>query len=370
MKIIVAFDSFKESMSAIDASTAFIKGVKKVKSDIEVEIVPMADGGEGTLAVLQRCRNYEEKVMNCSDLMNQAISVTIAKTKDVCIIESASMCGLGLVESDKRNPLLATSYGLGEIVNQCIQLSVNKIIIGLGGTGVNDGGMGFLQALGVTFYKENEPLFVDHTTILEATSMDVREAMKNLKNIELIIASDVTSPLLGSSGATYTFGPQKGASKDDLIQLETNLTHLSQLMNQHMTTDISIIPGSGAAGGLGAALLLLNGKMISGIDLIMSESGLEHKIMQADYVFTGEGSIDSQSLQGKVISGIAKVCKKHNKPCIALAGKIDYNNDELYNLGITSVFSIVNQAKTLKEALCDGEKSMENIGENIIRLLK
>ncbi|MDD3026517.1 MAG: glycerate kinase [Erysipelotrichaceae bacterium] len=370
-KIVIACDSFKESISALDAAKAIERGLKTgAQGEIETVLIPLADGGEGTLEILNSVIDGQVLELEIFNHYNQLISCDYLVKGTMAVVESAKAVGLDLVEPSQRNPLQATSYGLGQLLRHICQSGIEKIIVGLGGSGTNDGGLGMLVGLGAKIYDDEGkelPLAIEN--ILKIRHIDFSGALETVKNVEIVIANDVENPYIGPNGATFVFGPQKGATPQQLDYLETCLIHLNGIIDHELGINLGQVKATGAAGGLGGAFYLLNAKMEKGIELILELTDFKNKIADADYVFTGEGSIDSQTAQGKTISGIAKLTKKNLIPLIALAGRVDFDLEDLYAIGLTAAFSITNQPKTLEAALKDGAAALEFTSKNIARIL-
>lgn len=371
MKIIIACDSFKESMSAVEACQAVEKGIKSACSHVYCQCIPMADGGEGTTEVLMAATNSIPHFMKAHSHNGEVIDVSYGINEDgIAIMETASCCGIGLVPSEKRNPTKFLSYGLGEMIKDAVNNGAKEIIIGVGGSGTNDGGFGMLYALGVQFYdKDGKVLPLEYASILKIASLDLKRAKDLLKNCTLSIASDVDNVFTGPNGATYTFGKQKGATDEQLNYLEKCLLHMQSVVFKQYGIDLSLVSKTGSAGGIGGALYLLGADMISGIDLVLKVTEFEKHIQDADYIITGEGSIDSQTIHGKTISGIAKLSSKYQKPVIAFGGRITKDAQNLYDIGVTAMFSITNEAKSLSQALEDGKETLEITVQNVCRLI-
>lgn len=373
MKFVLAPDSFKESMTAKEVCIAMEKGIRKVYRDAECIHVPMADGGEGTVQSLVDATGgelYKEEVT--APLGNKVIATYgILGDGQTAIIEMAEASGLQLVPREKRNPLITTSYGTGELIISALNKGVNKILIGLGGSATNDGGVGMLQALGIKFIdKSGQDIGFGGGELSKIVDIDMSSFDKRILNIDIEVACDVKNPLTGINGASYVFGPQKGADMEAIKRLDENLRHFSKVIKKKIGKDIDNIEGAGAAGGLGAALLgLCNGKLKRGIDIVVQYSKLEEKIKDADYVFTGEGSIDFQSKFGKTPVGVSMLAKKYGIPVIAFAGNVGEEIEELYGLGITSIIGILPGVVALEEALKAGETNMERAVKNIVRIL-
>lgn len=372
VKFVIAPDSFKESLDAFQASNAIKKGIQKIFENAEFELIPMADGGEGTSEVIINAQNGEFRKVKVTGPLSEEIEAKygyVSKEKKA-VIEVASACGLHLVEKERRNPLNTTTYGVGEMILDALNNGAEHFVIGLGGTATNDGGLGMLQALGAKAYDcSGNEIGRGGKELIKIERLDLTSLDSRLKDISIEVACDVENPLIGDYGATRTFGPQKGADSNIIEQLEIAMTNYAKIIEKTINLDIANMPKAGAAGGLGGAFLLLGCKLIKGIDLILKHTEFEEKIKDASYIFTGEGSVDSQTQYGKTIAGIASIAKRHKIPIIVLAGKVGDDIEELYDFGITSVFGIVDRPKSLEEALKDGYNSLKKTSENIARLL-
>lgn len=372
MKIVIASDSFKESMTAFEACEAMKKGIHAVDSQVDCVCIPMSDGGEGTVDVLLESTHSKIQKVEVFNPFHEKISATYGvDSAGSAIIECAAVVGIDLIPVEKRNPTIALSTGLGEMLLDALEQGANQIIIGLGGSGTNDGGFGLLYALGTKFYDKNmNELPLSMESVLKIESMDLSEAISKLEKCKLIVASDVDNVYTGKQGATYVFGKQKGANKDQLDYLESCLCHLQEIIKRQYDIDLNQIEKTGSAGGLGGALYLLGAKMMSGIEMVLNVTDFENKIKGADFIFTGEGSIDEQTINGKTISGISKLGKKYNIPVIAFAGRVSNGAQNLYDHGVTAMFSITNEAKSLEQALLDGTESLTSTTENVFKVIK
>ncbi len=371
-KIVIASDSFKESMSALDACLAIERGIKLANKNIKTIIIPMADGGEGTADVLIKNLKADPFFVKTTNPIGEVIDCKYGFVKDtkLAIIEAASCCGINLIEREKRNPSKHSSYGLGKLIVDAIKRDSKKIIIGLGGTGTNDGGLGLLIALGAVIKDKAGNVLPDNIeSLYELATIDLSIVKNNIGDVILEIASDVENPFIGPNGATMIFGRQKGANDQQLVYLEKALTHFNTIIKKELNLDLSTLKRTGAAGGLGGALYLIGAKLSSGINIVLEETKFKETIKEADYIFTGEGSIDSQTFHGKTISGIAKIAKECSVPVIALAGRVTSDAENLYDIGVTAMFSITNEAKSLEEALKDGKESLIHTTKNIIKCL-
>ncbi len=373
MKIVLAPDSFKESMTAKEVCIAMEKGIRNVRSDVEIVHSPMGDGGEGTLEALVDATDGSMHTLEVTSPLGDKVigRFGILGDNKTAVIEIAEASGLHLVNKEKRNPLIATSYGTGELIKEALDKGVSKIIIGLGGSATNDGGVGMLQALGVSFKDcNNNEIPFGGGNINKIEDIDISNFDKRIFKVKIEVACDVNNPLTGKNGASEVFARQKGADSNIVKVLDENLVHLAKKVKDILDKDINNVPGAGAAGGIGAALVgFCNGEMKSGIDTVIKYSKLEDKIKDADYVFTGEGSIDFQTKYGKTPIGVAKIAKKYEVPVIAFAGKVGKGIEELYEMGITSVIGILPEIVTIEEALKSGKLNLERSVQNVSRLL-
>lgn len=374
MKFVLSPDSFKESMSAKEVAESMERGLKVVFPQAQYIKIPMADGGEGTVESLVEATSGKIYNVSVTDPLGNPVVANfgILGDKKTAVIEMASASGIQLVPQDKRNPSVTTTYGTGELIKAALEKGANHLIIGIGGSGTNDGGAGMLQALGVRFLtKNNEEIPRGGKNLNLIHKIDISNLDSRLSKVKVEVACDVTNPLTGKEGASYIFGPQKGATEEMVKELDNNLKHYAKVIREQIGKDVENISGAGAAGGLGAGLLaFLDTKLVRGVDLIIHYTNLESHIKDADFVFTGEGSIDSQTLFGKTPFGVASVAKKYNVPVIVLAGRIGKGYEKLYDHGITAIFNILSKVTTLEQALKDGSQNVETTSQNIGRLIK
>lgn len=377
MKIILAPDSFKDSMTAKEVCQAMETGIKKVKPNSEIISVPMADGGEGTTSALVDCLHGKYLTEVVSGPLNEPVEATygLINNEKTAIIEMAAVSGITYLTDQQRNSdniKLTNTYGTGQLINSALKNGAQKIIVGLGGSATNDGGAGMAQALGIQFFDKNNQLISKHLgggDLDKIAHIDTSKINPNLNKVKFILASDVTNPLTGKDGASFTFGRQKGADQKTQELLDKNLSHYAQLIKKQINKDISNIPGSGAAGGLGAGLLAFtNAHLESGVKVVAKETNLEKQIEDADLVFTGEGATDFQTKFGKTPYGVAQIAQKYHVPVISLAGKLGEGIDQLYQYGFSAFFSILDGPCSLEEALKNGQKNVARICENIMRL--
>lgn len=371
--ILLAPDSFKESMTAKEVCEAMEKGIKKVNKNITCINVPMADGGEGTMQSLVDATGGKIYNANVIGPLGNEVEASYGILGDgkTGMLEMASSSGICLVPPEKRNPMVTTTYGTGQLIKACLDHGVNKLLIGIGGSATNDGGSGAIQALGGKLMdKDGKELGFGGGELDKLHSIDITGFDPRLKDIAVEVACDVNNPLCGEQGASNVFGKQKGATAEMIEVLDNNLRHYAEVIHEQFGKDVLNESGAGAAGGLGAGLMaFFGGTLKKGIDMVIEYSKLEEKVKAADMVWTGEGSIDFQTQYGKTPVGVAKIAKKYNKPVVALAGRIGKDIDVLYGEGIDSMFCIMRGASTLESALERGKENMEKTAENIIRLL-
>ena len=372
-KYVVAPDSFKESMTAKEVCDAMEKGIKEADSAAEVIKVPMADGGEGTVDSLVDATQGQRVIVEVTGPLGNKISAYygILGNGTTAVIEMAKASGLEIVEKKKRNPMITTTFGTGELIRDALDHNVKEIIIGLGGSSTNDGGSGMAQALGAKLLDQNNhQIPFGGGNLDKLDKIDISNLDSRLQDVKIILASDVTNPLIGKDGASRVFGPQKVATPEMVEKLENNLQHYAKIVKRDLNKEVALVSGAGAAGGLGAGLIAFTTcEMRRGVDLAIEVTKLEEKIRDADYVFTGEGGTDFQTKFGKTPYGVAKLGKKYHKPVISLAGYLGEGIDSLYSEGFTAIFGIIPGACDLSTALKNGPSNVARTTENIVRLL-
>ena len=372
MKIIIAPDSFKGSLSAFEVAKSIQRGIIKIDETIETVIVPMADGGEGTVQSLIDASGGEIIELTVHDPLFREIKSFYGIMGDgvTAVIEMAAASGLPLLTTDERNPLKTTTYGTGELIKDALTRGCQKFIIGLGGSATNDGGCGMAQALGVKFFDKNgNEVGLGGGELSKIDKIDISGIDTRIKNAEFLAACDVDNPLCGDKGASAVYGPQKGASADDVILLDKGLEHFAQLIKQQLNLDIKDVAGAGAAGGLGAgALIFLQAQLQRGIEIVTQTTNLAGKMEGADLVITGEGRIDFQTAFGKTPFGVAQLAKQKNIPVVAIAGSLGDGYQTLYDKGFDEIYSIMNKSMSLQEAMDNAEELLESATENIMRL--
>lgn len=372
---VLAPDSFKESMSASQACQAMRAGILKIIPDAKIISVPMADGGEGTVDAVLAAGDGEKITLEVmGPLPEQRVQAYFAVLDQgqTAVLEMALANGLQLLEKKRRNPLLTSSYGTGQLILAALDQGVQRIIIGIGGSVTNDAGLGMAQALGAQFYDvAGQPLQLGAAALAQLDRIDLGTLDPRLATTEIVIACDVSNPLTGANGASVIYGPQKGATSEQVQYLDQSLMHVAAVVQAQLQLDYQEIAGAGAAGGLGYGLMVFAGaKLQSGVATLIEQVQLKQWLLEADYVFTGEGAIDRQTLNGKTPLGVAQLAQAFNIPVIACAGHVGDDIDALYQAGFTAIFPIVTQCCTVEEACAQGAKNLAQCCENIARLIQ
>ncbi len=367
-KILIIADSFKGSASSIEVANLIKKGIQKVRDDLETKIIPIADGGEGTVESIITALGGEINHVNVHDPLGNIIKSYYGISNGVAIIEMASASGLPLV-GDNKNPLIASTYGTGEIILDAIKSGIKNIFIGIGGSATNDFGIGMASALGYRFLdklgKEIEPLAKN---MIDITDIDCSNVCKEIFDISITVACDVQNPLYGENGATAIYGKQKGVTDETFDLLDSGLKNISNIVNAKMNKKVADIKGSGAAGGLGGGLIAFcDASLKSGIDAILDMVGFEKEIASTSLIITGEGAIDGQTKEGKVPVGIAKRAK--NVPVIAIVGDIREGAEVVYDMGILSIMPALKKAMPLEEAIRNSHALIEDAAERAMRFI-
>ena len=373
MKIVIAPDSFKESLTALEVANAIETGFKRIFPNAEYVKLPMADGGEGTVQSLvdaTRGRLIEAEVT--APLGNQVKSFFgLSGDGKTAIIEMAAASGLHLVPMDKRNPCHTTSFGTGELIKQALDLGVQHIILGIGGSATNDGGAGMLQALGLRLLDKNgQSIGFGGTALSNLAEIQLADLDPRLQHVQIEVACDVNNPLCGERGASAIFGPQKGATPEMVKELDAALAHLAEIAERDCGKQIKEQPGAGAAGGMGGGLLLLpNVQLKAGVQIVLDNLKFAEQVKDADLVITGEGRMDAQSILGKTPIGVARTAKQFNRPVIAIAGCLREDYEVVYEHGIDAVFPIIRNLGDLPTILKQGEQNLISTAQNVARLL-
>lgn len=372
MKIVLIPDSLKESLSAFEVAEAMANGIRSVLPEAEIISCPLADGGEGTVDALVHATGGYKVDAKVHDPLMRSISASygILGDQHTAVIEAAAASGLALLAKQERNPMIATSFGTGELIVDALNKGIRRFIIGLGGSGINDGGAGMAQALGVSLLdaKGNE-LQKGGAGLINLTKIDVSGIHEALKTSEFIIASDVKNPLTGSNGASKVFGPQKGATEEMATLLDKSLSHYAEIIKKQLGREIDTVPGAGAAGGLGAGILAFcDGVIKSGFPLVAELAKVEEKVVNADIIFTAEGKSDLQTLSGKLPYGVGKLGEKNQIPVCLLTGYAAPGAEELLKHGITCIIPFQNGPMTLAESVKDAYNLISHTSANVLRL--
>ncbi len=374
MKVVVAIDSLKGSLSSIEAGLAIKKGILEVNKDADVVIKPLADGGEGTTEALTKGLSGEFVNISVTGPILKKVTAEygfISQTK-TAIIEMAAASGITLITETERNPMIATTFGVGELIKDAIDKGARDFIVGIGGSATNDGGVGMLQALGYKFLDENGDELGNGAQILgQISKIDDSGVIPELSDCNFKVACDVNNPLCFENGATYIFGKQKGVTEENREIIDKDMLHYASVAESYCKKDFKDFAGAGAAGGLGFAFItFLNSKLLPGIELVLEVTELEKDIIDADIVVTGEGMLDNQTAMGKAPIGVAKLAKKHNKKVIAFAGGVTKDAKLCNEKGIDAYFPIVRGVTTLTEAMKkeNAFNNMKDTVEQVFRL--
>ncbi|WP_373229444.1 glycerate kinase [Cohnella sp.] len=372
MRILIAPDSFKGSISAKDVGLAIEDGIRKVIPDADVVHLPLADGGEGTIESMVFALGGSVGEAIVHDPLGREIKASFGVLKDgnTVIIEMAQASGLPLLQEYERNPLITSTVGTGELIRHCLDKGYRHFLLGLGGSATNDAGMGMLKALGVQFLDSGgNNLPEGGASLNKLERIDTSNIDTRLKESSFIAVSDVRNILCGEHGASHIFGPQKGANAQEAALLDQALRRFGDVVNEQLNIDIITLPGSGAAGGIGAAAVaFLQAEIRSGIDLILEYYHFDDRIIGADLLITGEGKLDSQTLSGKVISGVCKKASLYNIPVVALCGSVQLSTSSMDDLGLTACLPIVNGPCRLEEAIANSYEWTRDRAEQMMRL--
>jgi glycerate kinase len=374
MKIVIAPQGFKGNLSALLVGKAIEAGIKRAFPDTITVLKPMADGGEGTVQALVDATGGQIKVTKVTGPLGKTHVMArwgILGDGVTAIIETATVSGLTLIPHHNRNPLTTTSYGTGELIREALNRGYRELIIGLGGSATNDGGAGMAQALGVRFLNNRgQSIPFGGAALANLDCIDTTNFDRRLVCSDIIAACDVTNPLCGPEGASCIYALQKGATPKMVAELDAALSHFADIIQKETGENVRNIPGTGAAGGLGMALMFfLKAKLKSGINIVIHYSGLVEEVKDADYVFTAEGRIDNQTAYGKVPAGIADIAKIFNVPVVVIAGEIVDGYQTVYEHGIDAVLSIAPGPITLKQSMKKAEQLLANTAENAMRLI-
>lgn len=372
MKIILAPDSFKGTLTSLEVIELLIDGCKAHFPEAEIIKLPMADGGEGTVDAFVSALGYEKKTFTVRGPLGAPVLGSIGLSGETAVIEMAQASGLGLLPYQSRNPMYTSTFGTGELMSRALDAGAKKILIGIGGSATNDGGMGMASALGIRFLdSEGKVLEGCGKDLGKVAEIDARFLDPRLKSCDITAICDVTNPLTGPFGATRIYGPQKGADPQMIEVLEEGMVHYKSILNHYGHIDADKLPGSGAAGGLGAAMaILLGGKLIPGIDGVLEAVSFDDLVKGVNFIITGEGRLDEQSAFGKVIYGIGRRCKNLPTKVFVLAGSITGDLTNLYENGVDGVYPVISEPCTLEEALKEPHPKMRRAIDHMMRLIK
>ena len=373
MKIVIAPDSFKGSLTALQVAEAIEVGLRRMFPDAAIEKIPMADGGEGTVQSLVDATGGQILTAQVLDPLGNSINAQYGVLGDgvTAVIEMAAASGLTLVPLDKRDPRVTTTYGTGELIRVTLAHGCRKLIIGIGGSATNDGGAGMAQALGAKLLTASgEQIEPGGGSLATLNSIDLSELDPGIAETETVVACDVNNPLTGKQGASHVYGPQKGATPEMIRVLDANLVHFDKIVQRDLSKSVGNVPGAGAAGGLGAGLMaFLDASLKSGIEIVTEATQLSKRFAGADLVITGEGQINFQTVFGKTPVGVAKIAKTHNIPVIAIAGSIADNSDGVYDAGIDAMIDIVPEPMSLETAIENATTLIETAAERAGRMV-
>ncbi|TXC91317.1 glycerate kinase [Metabacillus litoralis] len=375
MKIVIAPDSFKESLTALEVASLIEKGFKEVLPDAEYIKIPMADGGEGTVQSIVDALNGNIIECQVTDPLGNKVPAFFGLSGDgqTAVVEMAAASGLHHVPPERRNPLLTTSYGTGELISAALDCGAKHIILGIGGSATNDGGAGMIQALGGKLLNsKGQQIEFGGASLLDLSTIDLTMIDERIHKTKIEVACDVDNPLTGPSGASAIFGPQKGATAETIKILDKNLEHFADLIETTLKLKLRNTPGAGAAGGLGFGVLAAfsSAKLKSGVDIVLEKVDFDKHVKNATFVITGEGKIDSQTIHGKTPIGVARAAKKYNIPVIAIAGALSNESEVVKDYGIDALFSIVPGAVTIAQALDQAEIYTTITARNIASIIK
>ncbi|MFN1143377.1 glycerate kinase [Serratia quinivorans] len=373
-KVVIAPDSFKESLSAMEVAEAIERGFRQIYPQVQYVKLPMADGGEGTVDSMVAATGGEIVRVEVTGPLGQSVSAFygLLGEGETAVIEMAAASGLHLAPKERRDPRITTSYGTGELILAALERGVKAIILGIGGSATNDGGAGMMQALGARLLDDQQqPLPPGGAALARLAQIDLSAVDPRLQQVSVTAACDVDNPLCGPHGASAVFGPQKGATPEMVTQLDAALSHFGSLLQQATGREVLNAPGAGAAGGMGAALLgMLNARLRPGIEIVIETLRLEEALRDADLVITGEGRLDSQSIHGKTPIGVARVAKRHGLPVIGIAGSLSKDYQVVHQHGIDAAFSVLDRVVTLEEALTDAATNLEVTARNVAAVWK
>lgn len=373
MRIVVAPDSFKGSLTSIEAAKAMERGILSVFPNAQIIKIPVADGGEGTTDSLVSAtggRFMKSKVVGpLGDLVEASWGILGDET--TAVIEMASASGLTLIAQEKLNPLITTTYGTGQLIKAVLDQGIRSMIVGIGGSATNDGGAGMARALGARFLDlQGNELPSGGAALKDLVKIDLTDFDPRVRGMTIVVACDVDNPLCGPRGASAVYGPQKGATPEMVEELDQALLHYANICKQTLGKDVALCPGAGAAGGLGAGFMIFTpANLKPGIQIVLEASNFEDKVQNAQLVFTGEGRTDSQTANGKAPLGVASIAGKYNVPTICISGGLGPGHEEVYRKGIQGLMSTVPQPMSLEECLHSAADLLQEATARTCRLL-
>lgn len=374
MKIVIAPDSFKESLSAMAVANEIEAGFREIFPEAEYLKLPVADGGEGTVQAMIDASDGKLVGLEVTGPLGEPVSAFYGLMGDghTAVIEMAAASGLELVAPSQRNPLLTTSYGTGQLILHALNAGARRFVLGVGGSATNDGGAGMLQALGGKLLDATgADLAAGGGALNMLDQIDLSELDARIKDSVFDVACDVSNPLVGPQGASAIFGPQKGATPEMVARLDDNLRHYAVIITRDVGQDVAEVPGAGAGGGIGAAMMVfLGGRLRPGSEIVTAAVGLDAAVADADLVITGEGRIDGQTIHGKTPVGVARVAQRHGKPVIAIAGSLAAGASVVHAHGIDAVFGAVSRPCTVEEALAAAAVNVRSAARNIAATLR
>lgn len=366
MRVLICPDKFAGTLSAPEAAAAIAEGWRETAPADELVRRPLADGGPGFVEVLAQALGGRLLPVTTVDPLGRPAAGEVLLVGTTAYVESAQACGLHLLTKDERDPNVTTSYGLGLLLAAAVEAGATQVVVGLGGSAINDAGAGMLAALGAApLDVAGYALPYGGAALAAATALD---GPPRLRQVDLVAATDVDNPLTGLYGASNVYGPQKGASRDDVLRLDAALEHFAGVLEKAFgVSGLTALPGGGAAGGIGAALLALGGRVTSGIDLVTTLIGLDAELDRADLVITGEGSFDHQSLRGKVAAGIAGGARDRGVPCVVVAGRVETGHREAAGAGVTESYSLTDHFGSVEQAMAEPARGLREIAAHLAR---
>ncbi|HHV79353.1 MAG TPA: glycerate kinase [Firmicutes bacterium] len=373
MRIVVAPDSFKGSASAVQVGEAMTAGLRKVWPQAEVDMIPLADGGQGTVEAMVRATGGKTRTVRVTGPLGEPADAMYGILPDgTVVIEMAQASGLTLVEPVRRNPLRTTTYGTGELIRHALDSGAPSIILGISGSATNDGGAGMAQALGVGLYDaEGKEIGFGGEELAKLHSVDLTRLHPGVHTASIVVACDVDNPLCGPAGASATYGPQKGATPEMVEKLERALSHFADVVEAKLGQSFRDVPGAGAAGGLGFGLMaFLGAKLQPGIKILAAATRLEERVRRADLVFTGEGQMDWQTAHGKTVAGVASIAYSWGVPVVVISGGLASGHESLYDRGVAAMLSILPGPMSLSESMAQATLLIEAAAERAARLIE